>query len=42
VPLAPRLLFAHFAERAFDTGMSLANKVADLAAALPSKIANYR
>jgi len=35
-PLAPRLLFAHVAAQAFDTGMSLAHKVADLAAALPS------
>ena len=35
-PLAPRLLFAHAAQRAFDTGMSLADNIADLAAALPS------
>ncbi|AOY99626.1 acetoacetate--CoA ligase [Cupriavidus sp. USMAHM13] len=35
-PLAPRLLFAHVAERAFDKGMSLAHNVAGLAAALPS------
>jgi len=35
-PLAPRLLFAHVAQRGFDTGMSLADKVANLAAALPS------
>ena len=35
-PLAPRLLFAHTAARAFDTGMSVAGNVAELAAALPS------
>src|SRR6202011_2641679 len=35
-PLMPRLLFAHTAARAFDTGVSVAGKVADLAAALPS------
>jgi acetoacetyl-CoA synthetase len=35
-PLTPRLLFAHTAAREFDTGVSVAGKVADLAAALPS------
>ena len=35
-PLAPRLLFAHTAARAFDMGRSLADNVADLSAALPS------
>ncbi|MES2932357.1 MAG: AMP-binding protein, partial [Pseudomonadota bacterium] len=35
-PLAPRLLLAHTAERTFDTGPSLASKIAALAAALPS------
>ncbi|WP_306853083.1 acetoacetate--CoA ligase [Cupriavidus necator] len=35
-PLAPRLLLAHTAQRAFDTGLSLADNVAGLAAALPS------
>lgn len=35
-PLAPRLLFAHAATRAFDTGAPLAGNVAALAAALPS------
>ena len=35
-PLAPRLLFAHTAARAFDTGMSVAGNVVELAAALPS------
>ena len=35
-PLAPRWLFAHTAARAFDTGLPLADKVAELAAALPS------
>ena len=35
-PLAPRLLFAHTAAREFDTGISVAANVADLAAALPS------
>lgn len=35
-PLTPRLLFAHTAARPFDTGVSVAGKVADLAAALPS------
>ena len=35
-PLAPRWLFAHSAAQAFDVGLPLANKVADLAAALPS------
>ena len=35
-PLQPRLLFAHTAARAFDMGISLADNVAELAAALPS------
>ncbi|MDQ3060877.1 MAG: acetoacetate--CoA ligase [Pseudomonadota bacterium] len=35
-PLAPQLLLAHTAARAFDTGLSLADSVAALAAALPS------
>jgi acetoacetyl-CoA synthetase len=35
-PLAPRLLLAHSAVQLFDTGRSLADNVADLAAALPS------
>jgi acetoacetyl-CoA synthetase len=35
-PLTPRMLFAHTAARAFDTGVPVANKIADLAAALPS------
>ncbi|SCB21631.1 acetoacetate--CoA ligase [Cupriavidus alkaliphilus] len=35
-PLAPRLLLAHTAQRAFDTGIPLADNVAGLAAALPS------
>jgi acetoacetyl-CoA synthetase len=34
--LAPRLLFAHTEARAFDTGMPVADKIAALAAALPS------
>ncbi|WP_432262607.1 acetoacetate--CoA ligase [Cupriavidus sp. TMH.W2] len=36
VPLAPRLLFAHTAQRAFDNGVALADNVAALVAALPS------
>ena len=36
MPLAPRLLFAHTAARAFDLGMPLKDKVAALADALPS------
>ncbi|MDE1182311.1 acetoacetate--CoA ligase [Paraburkholderia sp.] len=36
VPLTPRLLFAHTKARAFDTGTSVANNVAALAAALPT------
>jgi acetoacetyl-CoA synthetase len=35
-PLAPRLLLAHTEPRAFDSGISLAGNVAELAAALPS------
>jgi acetoacetyl-CoA synthetase len=35
-PLAPRMLFAHTAARTFDTGTSVASKISDLAAALPS------
>ena len=35
-PLAPGWLFAHTAARAFDTGLPLTDKVAELAAALPS------
>jgi acetoacetyl-CoA synthetase len=35
-PLAPRLLFAHTAVRPFDTGVSVPDKAAALAAALPS------
>lgn len=35
-PLAPRMLFAHTAAQTFDTGTSVASKISDLAAALPS------
>ncbi|WP_245254191.1 acetoacetate--CoA ligase [Paraburkholderia sp. LEh10] len=35
-PLSPRLLFAHTASRGFNTGRTPADKVAQLAAALPS------
>lgn len=35
-PLTPKLLLAHTAARAFDTGTALADNVASLAAALPS------
>jgi acetoacetyl-CoA synthetase len=35
-PLAPRLLFAHTAAQRFDAGMLVAQKIAELAAALPS------
>jgi acetoacetyl-CoA synthetase len=35
-PLAPRLLFAHTAARAFDVGVPLPEKIAGLAASLPS------
>jgi|GEM_PF-35595 len=35
-PLAPRLLFAHTAAQHADTGMPVARKIAELAAALPS------
>jgi acetoacetyl-CoA synthetase len=35
-PLTPRMLFAHTAARTFDTGVPVADKIADLAAALPS------
>jgi acetoacetyl-CoA synthetase len=35
-PLAPRLLFAHTAAQSFDTGVPVAQKIAELAAALPS------
>ena len=38
-PLAPRWLFAHTAAQAFDMGLPLAEKVAELAAALPSLLA---
>lgn len=36
VPLAPRLLFAHTATRAFDRGTTLAENIAGLASAMPS------
>ncbi|PRX32000.1 acetoacetyl-CoA synthetase [Paraburkholderia sp. BL18I3N2] len=36
MPLAPRMLIAHTAARTFDTGASVASKISDLAAALPS------
>ena len=35
-PLAPKLLLAHTAARAFDSGLSLADNITALAAALPS------
>lgn len=35
-PLAPKLLLAHTAARSFDSGLSLADNIAALAAALPS------
>ncbi|HEY2022642.1 acetoacetate--CoA ligase [Paraburkholderia sp.] len=35
-PLAPRLLFAHTAAQHADTGVAVAQKIAELAAALPS------
>jgi acetoacetyl-CoA synthetase len=35
-PLAPRLLFAHTAAQHSDTGVAVAQKIAELAAALPS------
>ncbi|MGF6292870.1 acetoacetate--CoA ligase [Paraburkholderia youngii] len=35
-PLSPRLLFAHAAAQTFDTGVPVATKIGELAAALPS------